>query len=148
MEKAQSPEALQAAIRDLIIQLKGPGYASLRRAFAVWIHRVLLRRMVPKEPFPEVYDLEEVDAMLAERVIQWTEQWKNEGKIEGKNEGKIEGQKEGQTALLERLLQKRFASAYDLKKQRLLQEASSEQLAIWAERILDASSIDDVFREE
>lgn len=140
MEKAQSPEALQAAIKELIVQLKGPGYVSLRRAFAVWIHRVLLRRMAPKETFPQVYDLEEIDTMLAERVIQWAEQWKNEGKKEG--------QLEGQTALLDRLLRKRFESAYDMKKQKLLQEASSDQLAIWADRILDATTIDDVFRDE
>ncbi len=63
MEKARSPEELRSAIRVLIERLKDNRYVSLRRAFTVWTRRVLLSRMVPKEPVPEVNDLEGIEIL-------------------------------------------------------------------------------------
>jgi hypothetical protein len=119
--------------------MQHPRYTSLRRAFTIWIRRVLMRRMAPGEAIPEVNDLEEVNAMLAERVKQWTEDWKLEGRLEGK--------KEGQAALLQLLLLQRFGSMLDQDVQERLDNATSEQLETWGRRILDARSIDEVFAE-
>jgi len=119
----------------------------LEIAFTIWIRRVLMRRMAPGEVIPEVNDLEEVNAMLAERVKQWTEDWKMEGKLEGKLEGIKEGERKGQAALLQLLLLQRFGSMLDQDVQERLDNATSEQLETWGRRILDARSIDEVFAE-
>jgi hypothetical protein len=50
-------------------------YASLRRAFAVWLKKVLLPARLPGVELPELADLNEVNTMLAERVMEWTRQW-------------------------------------------------------------------------
>jgi hypothetical protein len=135
----------------------GPQYSSPRRAFTVWIRRVLMQRMNPPEPIPEMDDNLEEAVMLAERISQWTEQAKHEGLMQGRMEGRMEGRREGesfgllrgQAAILQRLLLKRFGQ--QLAEERLrekLEHAQPEQLELWAERILDAQSLDDVFREE
>lgn len=67
-----------------------------------------------------------------------------QGKLEGRVEGKVEGKIEGEADLLRRQLVKRFGPLPDAIQQRL-DRATSEQLEIWAERILDASTLSAVF---
>jgi len=97
--------------------------------------------------------------MLAESVIEWTEQWKQlgrqegrlegklegrlEGKLEGKLEGRLEGKLEGESAMLERLLIKRFGVLPEAVRSRL-RNATLEQIETWAERVLEAKTLDDV----
>ncbi len=123
---------------------------------------------MPQETLPDLNDLKEVEAMLAERVTEWTEKWKQEGlregrtkgheegrmegraegRMEGRAEGRIEGEAKGRSAILNRLLAKRFGQdILDIRVQERLRTATPEQLDLWAERILDAASIDDVFAE-
>jgi hypothetical protein len=45
---------------------------ALRRAFVVWLKRVLLPARVPGTDIPNVIELQEMQAMLAERVKTWT----------------------------------------------------------------------------
>ena len=78
--------------------------------------------------------------MLAESVTEWTENWKRQGLQEGRQIGRLEGE----STLLERLLAKRFGPLDDDLRARL-QAASSEQLETWAERLLDAANLSDVF---
>jgi len=153
LETSQTPADLRAAMESLKDHLRGPQYRSLRRAFTVWIRRILIQRMHPPEPIPEMDDNLEEAVMLAERISQWTEQAKHEGLMQGRMEGRREGESfgllRGQAAILQRLLLKRFGR--QLAEERLrekLQSARPEQLETWAERILDAQSLDDVFREE
>jgi predicted transposase YdaD len=157
LETSPAPADLLAAMRSLKEQLRGPQYSSLRRAFTVWIRRVLMPRMNPPAPIPEMDDNLEEAVMLAERITQWTEQAKNEGILQGRMEGRREGESfgllrgklEGQAAILQRLLLRRFGQ--QLAEERFrekLHNAQPEQLETWAERILDAQSLDDVFREE
>jgi len=42
---------------------------------------------LPTVSIPEVQDLGEMQSMLAERVIEWTEEWKAEGLRQGRQEG-------------------------------------------------------------
>jgi predicted transposase/invertase (TIGR01784 family) len=65
---------------------------------------------------------------------------------QGKLEGKLEGRLEGEAAILERQLVKRFGPLGDETSARL-KGATVEQLERWAERILDAPNLDDVFAE-
>ncbi len=53
----------------------------------MWIRRVLLNRLMPRETLPDLNDLKKVEAMLAERVTEWTEKWKQEGFREGRMGG-------------------------------------------------------------
>jgi predicted transposase YdaD len=148
MERSEGPEGLRAILADLRVKLGERRYQPLRRAFTVWIRRVLLNRLMPQETLPDLNDLKEVEAMLAERVTEWTEKWKQEGLREGRAEGRIEGEAKGRSAILNRLLAKRFGQdILDIRVQERLRTATPEQLDLWAERILDAASIDDVFAE-
>ncbi|MDR3175146.1 MAG: DUF4351 domain-containing protein, partial [Desulfovibrio sp.] len=59
-----------------------------------------------------------------------------------------EGRMEGRSAILSRLLAKRFGQdILDHNIQERLRTAGPEQLDLWAERILDAESIDELFAE-
>ena len=62
----------------LIELLKDPKQTSLRRAFTVWLNRVLLPAKTPDAHFTELNDLNEVNTLLAERIKQWTQDWKQE----------------------------------------------------------------------
>lgn len=56
------------------------------------------------------------------------------------------GRKEGESAILARQLSKRFGPLPEAIKNRLA-EASIPQLEAWSEIILDASTLEEVFRE-
>ena len=92
--------------------LHAPEQQHLRRAFTVWIKRVLLPARLPGIELPAMSDLNEVNTMLAERAKQWTEEWQaaglragmqqglEEGRKEGRKEGRNEGLQQGEAALL------------------------------------------------
>ncbi|MGH8559344.1 MAG: Rpn family recombination-promoting nuclease/putative transposase, partial [Methylococcales bacterium] len=71
LENSQSGEDMREVVVKLIEWLQAPAQTSLRRAFTVWIGRVLLPAKAPSEPVTEFNDLQEVQAMLAERVKLW-----------------------------------------------------------------------------
>ncbi len=77
--------------------------------------------------------------MLAERVVEGTHKWKAVGYDQGYNDGRCD--------LLERLLRKRFGSLHSGPMAKVRQ-AKQEQLDVWAERVLDAKSIEDVITDE
>lgn len=92
--------------------------------------------------------------MLAERVVQWTEKWKQEGLQQGMQQGiqqgiqqgMQQGMQQGEAAVLERLLKRRFGPL-PADTQARLAGASLEQLEHWADAILDAKSLEEVFAE-
>ena len=85
------PEELLPLIDEAIDLLKGPRYQALRRAFAIWILRVVLERAGMATPGKVVTDLLEVRAMLAERVTQWKDEYIRQGVLIGREEGLTEG---------------------------------------------------------
>ncbi len=153
LETSAQPEDVRRAVSGLLQRLKGPDYANLRRAFVVWINRIVLRRLMPGQEIPEVNELQEIDTMLAERVEEWTEQWKQDGLQQGlqqgiqqgKIEGKLEGKLEGEASLIERQLTRRFGPP-SAETQARLKTATLEQLEQWAENILDATTLEEVFK--
>ena len=62
----------------------------------------------------------------------------------GKKEGKKEGRKEGKAALLKKLLLHQF-SEIPSWVEKLLNDASPDDLDRWSIRVLDATSLEDVF---
>lgn len=82
----------------LVEWLKAPEQTSLRRAFVVWIRRVLLPGRMPGMELPEfssLQDLHEVHDMLSERIKKWPDRWLAEGRQEGRQEGIEKGIQKG-----------------------------------------------------
>ncbi len=95
LEHSRQPEDVRRVVERLIEWLARPEQVSLRRAFTVWLRRVLLPVRLRGAHVPEVSDLQEVRSMLAERVIEWTLDWKQQGIEEGRREGLQQGLQEG-----------------------------------------------------
>ena len=76
-------------------RLHDPAYVRLRRAFAVWLGRIVLKRAGITEDISELHDLQEVDAMLEERAAQWKDDYIRQGVLMGLAEGRMEGLAEG-----------------------------------------------------
>ncbi|WP_052813156.1 DUF4351 domain-containing protein, partial [Desulfonatronum thioautotrophicum] len=69
---------------------------------------------------------------------------KDLGRVEGRDEGEVSGRQ----TMLHRQLNKRFGqNILDFHIQERLRKATPEQLDLWAERILDAKSVDEVFQD-
>jgi len=85
--------------------------------------------------------------MLAERVVEWTKTWQQQGIETGRLQGRLEGRLEGEQSLLVRQLRKRFGPL-DAATEARLQAASTAEIERWAERILEARQLADVFTEE
>ena len=81
--------------------------------------------------------------MLADRVKTWTQVWRKEGYDEGHEEGLDEG-RETQIRTLRRLLLRRFGALPEWAETRLT-HATSAQLEMWTDYILDARTLEDVF---
>ncbi len=69
---------------------------------------------------------------------------KQEGFQQGREEGREQGRSEGEHRLLTKQLEKRFGPLPDPILERL-KAAGSEQLEVWAVRLLNARSLDEVF---
>ena len=110
LERAQEPEQVRQIVRELIARLHGPEYLSLRRAFTVWLGRVVLKRSGITEEIPEFQDLREVDAMLEERAAQWKDEYIRQGVMIGKAEGISIGETRGLGLALRDLLEARFGT--------------------------------------
>ena len=72
LENSRAPEDIERVVASLVDWLAAPEQAALRRAFVVWLKRVLLPARVPGADIPHVIELQEMQAMLAERVKTWT----------------------------------------------------------------------------
>ncbi|SDB08014.1 conserved hypothetical protein (putative transposase or invertase) [Desulfonatronum thiosulfatophilum] len=97
-----------------------------------------------------VHDLvkEYIPLDMEGKIMTIAEQWKQDGRMEGRVEGRVEGRIEGRQAILQRLVAKRFGqNILDIQFQERLRKATPEQLDLWAERILDAKSVDEVFKD-
>lgn len=162
IDENQYPEAALAGLQNLvaaIIRFEHPeneqalltlidlvngwleGQPELRRTFAIWIRAVLLRRSNSALVLPKVRDLKELKMTLAERLDLWAQQHEQRGIEKGIERG-IE---RGEALLLQRQLTRRFGTLpSDLVGQ--IAVATAAHLELWADRILDAASLDDVFR--
>ena len=70
---------------------------------------------------------------------------RDEGRQEGMERGVRQGRVEGERAVLERLLLRRFRRLSPGAAERL-RRASADDLETWADNVLDADTLDDVFR--
>ena len=138
-------------VMTLIDRLEAAETDSLRRAFAIWIRRVVFGRFRNGSVDDAINPLWETKTMLADRAPVWWEEWKEEGRQvgreEGREEGRQEGRQEGEMSMLSRLLRARFGELPDSVRERL-QSATCEQLESWGEKLLHAASLGDLFDVE
>ena len=121
------------------------GDAELERTFAIWIQAVLSYRSGGAWVLPEVMSLRELSMTLSNRFEVWAKGHEQRGQEKGFQEGRQEGRQEGEQVLLQKLLTKRFGPLpAEVLEQ--LACASTEQIETWADRVLDAASLDEVFR--
>ena len=108
------------------------GDAELERILSVWIQEYLLRDLRPELNVPEAHDLGEITMQLAERFKLWEQGVKTEARLEG------------EALVLQRQLTRRFGPLPEWVQTRL-RSASSEELETWADRVLDATRLEEVF---
>ena len=160
LENSQEIESISRIIGVLVTWLGSSDQDGLRRAFTEWLQRVLLPAHITETPVQEMHDLQEVNAMLAERVKEWTREWESRGIALGEARGeargialgeargialgKAQGMVQGEAELLSRLLTKRFGPLPVWATEKL-EGASLEQIQFWSERIFEAGGLDDVF---
>ncbi len=111
-----------------------------------------LKKLEPDRDKQAKYvDFIDIYARLTDNQLQqWQQQYPEESTTmtgfaqRYRDEGRVEGRVEGERRVLERQLQRRFGalSAEDIER---LTEASMEDLETWAENVLDAQTLDDVF---
>ena len=145
LEGSRTPRDVERVLAALVEWLKSPEQASLRRAFTVWLKRVFLPGRVPGVEFTNLNDLQEVQSMLAERVIEWTEEWKRQGVEKGRQEGLKEGLQKGEATLLLRMLELRFGPLSESSRTQV-RAADADTLLRWGERVLTATTVDEVFK--
>ncbi len=139
LERGRSQEELSLVIRDLVAAIPGPDEGGLRRAFVVWIRRVLLAGK-SEEDIPELVNLEEFRTMLLETV----EEWNKEILEKGRKEGLEKGLEKGHRQLLLRQLAVKFGALNRQTRARVA-AADSRRLMEWGERVLTAERLADVF---
>jgi hypothetical protein len=147
LENSRSEVEVLSVVRLLVDWLRLPEQASLRRAFVVWINRVILKR-TPGGPVEGAEDLQTMGTLIEARMQEWEQGWLREGlekgREQGLEEGLQQGLRKGEAQLLHRLLRHRFGALPDWVEARL-SNASAEQLEQWAERLLDIDSLDALF---
>ena len=68
----------------------------------------------------------------------------DQGRAEGRAEGEAKGRAEGEASLLLRLLERKFG-AVPVEIDALVRNATLDQLDVWAERLLGAATLNDIF---
>jgi hypothetical protein len=134
LENGRTHAEIDDVVRTLVEWLQSPQQGGLRRAFCVWLGRVILGRL-PGGAVTHVDDLQEMRVMLADRIQEWGE------------EAKRKGLQEGEARLLLRLLESRFGDLPQWVRDRV-QQAAVSQLDHWGERLLDAPTLADLFGQE
>jgi len=132
LDKSAGPARMKEVISSLMAWLGHPGQDSLRRAFAVYLRRVLLPARAPGIRLPDAADLMELNTMLNETFPDWSVQYVKQGRQEGKAE------------VLGRQLTRRFGPLPPAITSRLT-SATADQLDQWSDRVLDAPTLDAVF---
>ncbi|QDQ25407.1 hypothetical protein FNU76_03010 [Chitinimonas arctica] len=136
VNNAENPEALIGILDDLMVCLAAPKEAALRRDVTTYI------KLTIPDKFPQlkwsateldaITDLQGLATMLANNVKRWTTDWI------------LQGRKYGPANMLRHLLLRKYGRLPDSVDVRLAR-ATSEQLLNWAEQLLSANHIDEVF---
>jgi hypothetical protein len=142
LELSDPSDVLNNVFSTLTVWLCGEERAPLRRSIAAWIARLLKRefRGVTIEEVEGVLEGKEMGERLTRRYATWADAFEDKGL----QRGLLQGREEGKRALLKRQLIKRFESV-PVSIAARIDQATEADVERWAERLLDAGSIDAVF---
>ena len=141
-DQLRAPELLGALI-DL---LRKQDDAELTAAFTEWVAQVLLPRRFRGSVSGPLPRLEEVRAMLAETVQEWTAEWVEQGREQGREQGIQQGVQQGQRVLLCRQAARKFDAATGERLAGLLEGVvDSDRLARVGDWIIECATADDFF---
>ena len=143
LERSRGAEDVGRGMVDIAIWLTWHRNESLRRSFETWLKQVLLPARFPGVQLPEIADLvhlREVQAMLAERALEWTREWKEEGRQEGFQEGRQEGVR----SVVLSLIGQRFGEVPPEVRQRVESLHDVDELTRLAKRVHLVSSLEEL----
>ena len=141
MEKTSEPADLDRGVARLAESLSGPGDGELRSAFASWMQLVRLPRQgLTEDDVPAVLGLEEFRTMLQSQVRKLSKILLERGEQKGVEKGMEKGQRE----LLLRQIQVKFGEV-DSRTRSRIRAAGHRRLMEWAERLVNAERLSDVF---
>ncbi len=124
-----------------------PEHRETVKRLARWVFGLLWQgKELPSETELDLEELQDRGIMLRERIKQWEVELLERGKQEGLHQGVALGKEQGEAEVLLRLLRNKFGRLPEWAHRRV-QEANSEQLLQWAERILTAQRLEEVFGE-
>ncbi len=156
LEKCKTPEDVRQAGAVLREWCDEPAHRKSAWRIVRWVLRFFKKRSGGEQLTEELTEIRDLGAMLEERVKEWEKELLEKGLQEGIKEGIKKGIKkgmekgiekgveQGEAEVLLRLLERKFYEIPPEYRQRI-DDADSSQLLAWAERILTAESIDDVF---
>ena len=121
------------------------GKPELKRTFAIWIRALLLSQSRHTLALPKVRDLNELKMTLAERFNQWAQKYEQIGIERGIEKGIEQGIEKGEALVLQRLLTKRFGTLPG-ELVVTISTAPAAQIDVWVDRVIDAASLEEVFR--
>lgn len=121
------------------------GKPELKRTFAIWIRALLLSQSRHTLALPKVRDLKELKMTLAERLDQWAQKYEQIGIERGIEKGIEQGIEKGEALVLQRLLTKRFGTLPG-ELVVTISTAPAAQIDVWVDRVIDAASLEEVFR--
>ena len=101
LETNRDRSQLSALLGTLIELLRAQDDEELTDAFTAWAAQVLLPRRMRGTASAPLPRLEEVRAMLAETVQEWTEQWVEQGLERGIEQGRAQGIEQGRAQGIE-----------------------------------------------
>jgi hypothetical protein len=142
-------EERQAAKFRLVRLMYDRGYSrsDILELFRIIDWMIRLPDDLEREFLAAVYEMEEAKNMpyviSAERF--GIEKGRLEGKLEGRLEGKLEGKLEGEAAILLRLIDRKYGSQALAAHRERVEQADAQTLLEWAERVLTAETVEDVF---
>ncbi|HEW97895.1 MAG: hypothetical protein DRR16_18575 [Candidatus Parabeggiatoa sp. nov. 3] len=125
-EKALA-EAISKVLNLLVDWLKDSEFVQLRRDIVTWLRRVLLPKNLPSVEIPEVFELQEMNAMLRENMQLWYQN----------------AEVKGQAKLFLYLLTDKFGQVDD-KIQSMIYGLDENSLFECVKRLKGAQSVQDV----
>ena len=82
--------------------------------------------------------------MLADRLEEWALDYEAQGMQQGMQQGMKQGKQQGEMLALQKLITKKFG-VIPASVLSVIAGASSVQIELWLDRVLDAHSLDDLF---
>ncbi len=139
-EKCDTPAQFARVLDDLVGWAADHEHRPTVDRIKQWLRVILWPHRVPDDEIEQFTDIGEYIGMLKEQIRQWEQKAHEEGIEKGIEQGIEQGEAE---VLLRQLKQKFGAVSGEILRR--VDQAESEQLLTWAERILTAERIEDVF---